>query len=101
LSVKNINLQSHIDGGSLAFIDVLAEVQPVDQETGLKKIYDNVSELILPSDLTSSPKVLILDDVSTLEWIGFSPLAVSRLVRALRSLCLKVRSFSVKVLSLI
>ena len=36
--------------------------------------------------------LVILDDVSVLEWIGFSLVDVVRFVRALRAACLKVRA---------
>ena len=41
----------------------------------------------------ASNRLVVLDDVSTLEWIGYSPIDIIRFVRAVRSLCLKVSSF--------
>jgi hypothetical protein len=39
-------------------------------------------------------KLVIVDDISTLEWIGFSLLDVSRFVRALVAVCRRVSYLS-------
>ncbi|KAJ3542778.1 hypothetical protein NMY22_g3387 [Coprinellus aureogranulatus] len=69
---------------------------------GLKNVYDIVASSILtPKTKTKTPededetederpKLVVLDDVSTLEWIGLaSALDIVRFVRALRVLCNK------------
>lgn len=94
-SRSNINLNQQIDSGSLTYIDALSLVQPPYQNTSsssptLRPLLDSIvnSFLSSKSKTTETPeRLVILDDVSTFEWIGFSLLDVSRFVRALVAAC--------------
>lgn len=95
-----MNLQHHLDAGSLAFVDVLSEVQPpstvvsgkqsVSVNTNLRVLLDRVQAYLDRAQSEDSP-LIILDDITMLEWIGFAALDINRFFRALRSVCLKVR----------
>jgi hypothetical protein len=88
-----VNLAEHISSGLLDFMDVLSYVRPPEPSDKasptLRPLFDQISSTIEPS---STPTLIILDDVTSLEWIGFSFLDIARFTRALRALCLKVRS---------
>ncbi|KAF8345795.1 hypothetical protein F5887DRAFT_1074220 [Amanita rubescens] len=58
----------------------------------LKPIFDLVSESLSKPEHQSVAHFVILDDITTLEWIGFHPLDVMRFVRALRALCIKANA---------
>ena len=99
---QNLNISHQITNGSLEFIDVLKHVQPdfrapaaretADLHTSptLRPLFDLVQGALQKTD-HGDAKLVILDDIATLEWIGFSLLDVSRFARALRGACLKVR----------
>ena len=81
-----------MSSGSLDFVDVLSLVQPPEPSDNqakptLRPLFDHVASKI-GSD--STPSLVILDDITTLQWIGFSLLDITRCTRALRALCLKV-----------
>ena len=97
-----MNLEQHISTGSVQFIDVLAHVPPLSNSsppsdldstaTRLKPIFDLVIQS--PYDPTTSRgNLVILDDISTLEWIGFALSDLTSFVRALRAFCIKVVVF--------
>ena len=86
-----MNLPLHISSGVVKFVDIAAQCSPLGvSEPRLSATFDLVSSL-LPSEVPTSGSVVILDDVSTLEWIGFSAPDIIRFVRALRVACHKVR----------
>ena len=91
---QNLNLSHHSKSGSFLFVDVLSKVQSHHLSDGsgklsLRPIFDLVaSELDV---LDSGTHVLvILDDISSLEWMGFSAMDITRFSRILRAICLKV-----------
>ena len=83
---------------------MLALVQPQQQKPSsdgpnlhlLRPIYDRVQACMTKSssneeeDATNS-MLVILDDITILEWIGFPLIDIIRFSRALRALCQKVR----------
>ncbi|KXN82155.1 Elongator complex protein 6 [Leucoagaricus sp. SymC.cos] len=97
-SKSNINLSQQIASGSLTFIDALSLVQPPSpgqsSQPSLRTLFDSiVDSLSAHSVEAESPeRLVILDDVSTFEWIGFSLLDVSRFVRALVAACRQVNA---------
>ena len=104
---QNFNISHQILNGLLEIIDVMKHVQPdfrvpapletVDQYTPptLRLLFDLVQGVLHKADLGDA-KLVILDDIATLERIGFSSLDVSRFARALRGACLKVRRLSTR-----
>jgi len=96
-SWQNINLQNHLDSGSALFVDLLAGFEAqnakcLQGENGLRKAFEHIREH-LPSDPENpNTTLVILDDISSLEWMGLPSAEVQRFLRALRALCLKVLS---------
>ncbi|KAF8240221.1 hypothetical protein L208DRAFT_1449553 [Tricholoma matsutake] len=91
---SNVNLDQHLSSGSLDFVDVLSHVQlpePSDDpaKPTLRPLFDHVVAKI-GSDSTST--LIILDDITSLQWIGFSSFDIARFTRALRALCLRVNA---------
>lgn len=84
-------------------MDVLAHVQPEGQENSgngnhdsdLKIVLERVGAFLERSGNDQSREtqhaIVILDDITMLEWIGFPLIDVARFVRALRAVCSKVR----------
>ncbi|TFK65400.1 hypothetical protein BDN72DRAFT_801194 [Pluteus cervinus] len=88
-SRSNLNLTRSLESGGLQFVDVLTHVDPPSPSSdttgpSLKPIFDLVLSSIKGS---KSPPLIILDDISSLEWIGFPSLDIIRFVRALNALC--------------
>ncbi|KAJ3517047.1 hypothetical protein NLJ89_g747 [Agrocybe chaxingu] len=88
---SNINLQTHLDAGTLEFIELLSCAEP-SAEANLRGVFDRVRTALENSRPSQQLPLIILDDVSVLEWIGFSPTSVQRFIRALRSLALKANA---------
>ncbi|KAF9444788.1 hypothetical protein P691DRAFT_778008 [Macrolepiota fuliginosa MF-IS2] len=91
-SRSNINLEQQIDSGSLTFIDALSLIQPPVAgsiaEPSLRPLIDPIINSISTSGSGKNTEhVVILDDITTLEWIGFPLLDISRFVRALVASC--------------
>ncbi|KAK0458834.1 uncharacterized protein EV420DRAFT_1270167 [Desarmillaria tabescens] len=82
-SKHNVNFEQQKNSGCLTFVDVSSfELE----ELGLRPIFDVVVEGLKGCTPDS---LIILDDVSTLEWIGVSALEILRFCRALRAQCIK------------
>ncbi|KAF8886262.1 hypothetical protein CPB84DRAFT_1712444 [Gymnopilus junonius] len=111
---SNVNLQSHIEGGSVEVINVFEEAQPRNANGGrngdeerLKGVIERLRVSLARGDPVggrkgegegevneTSPgmKLVILDDISMLEWVGFDTTDVVRFARALRSVCTKANA---------
>ncbi|KAF6758969.1 hypothetical protein DFP72DRAFT_887126 [Ephemerocybe angulata] len=85
-SKQNVNLAQHLTNGTVKFVDVACEE---GGEMYLSSVFNSISANVGSSSDVLSERLVILDDVSTLEWIGFSPLDIMRFVRALRISCHK------------
>ncbi|KAG0700371.1 hypothetical protein DFH29DRAFT_635063 [Suillus ampliporus] len=59
-------------------------------DISLKGIYDLLSVKLSDSRVDGQIPLVILDDITSLEWLGCSLLDLSRFARALRSLCAKM-----------
>ncbi|KAG8921311.1 hypothetical protein FRC01_000317 [Tulasnella sp. 417] len=56
-----------------------------DTQGTLRRLYDEVHQRILrTADASTTPQLLIIDDISILEWISTEPTAVIRFIRAVR-----------------
>ncbi|RDB27283.1 Elongator complex protein 6 [Hypsizygus marmoreus] len=88
---SNINVSQHLDSGGLIFLDVLSQVRSSLEagQPSLRSLMDLVVPTLAPSD---SPLLVILDDISSLEWIGFSLLDITRFSRALYAKCRKANA---------
>jgi len=87
-----VNLAAHIESGTVAIIDAEQESRMSASAVGdLKSIFERVRAALQDIADEDERPLLILDDVALLEWTGSSSVDVSRLVRSLRSLCLRVR----------
>jgi hypothetical protein len=80
----------------------LAPLETADLHTPLplRPLFDLVQGALHKAD-HGDAKLVILDDIATLEWIGFSLLDVSRFARALWGACLKVRRLPTRYFRLI
>ena len=76
---------------------VPAPLETADQHTPptLRPLFDFDQDAPHKTD-PGDAKLVILDDIGSLEWMGFSSLDVSRVARALRCACLKVRCLSTR-----
>jgi len=89
-----MNLAHYLTSDSLIFVDVPATIGPppttgVDsQRPALRAVYDFVRDALgrLQGD---GDIMVLLDDITSLEWIGFPLVDLVRFSRALRSLCFK------------
>ena len=91
--LKNVNIATHLASDSLVFVDVSAafDTSGLDsKQPALRSIYETTSAELTRQQEGASIMV-ILDDISSLEWTGVSSIDLFRFVRALRSLCLKVK----------
>jgi hypothetical protein len=82
---------------SFRFIDVFDQHLPSrnrgegdTNKISLKCIYDLLSVELLNSRTNGQISLVILDDITSLEWLGVSLLDLSRFARALRTLCVKM-----------
>ena len=79
-------------------MDLLAGLQTenyklLHAENGLRMAFERVRQNLSSDPENSNTTLLILDDISSLEWMGVPSAEVQRFVRALRALCLKVLFF--------
>ena len=73
---------------------MLALVQPQpssERPNNLRPIYDRVQACMSESSNEDDSMLVILDDITILEWIGFPLIEIIHFSRALRALCQKVR----------
>ncbi|KAF9260377.1 hypothetical protein L218DRAFT_932713 [Marasmius fiardii PR-910] len=91
---SGVNLSQSSVSETFRFIDVLShmpQLNPDDLNHGaptLRSVYDQVASL-----LEGEPGgMVILDDISSLEWTGHSFEVLIRFCRALRAVCLKTRT---------
>ncbi|THV08252.1 hypothetical protein K435DRAFT_847140 [Dendrothele bispora CBS 962.96] len=86
---SNVNLNQLKDSGSLHLIDVVPSLGPSEGSDAFRALFDKITSIFDATESPSAPTLVILDDITALEWIGHSTLALSRFCRALRALCLK------------
>lgn len=84
--------------GSLSFIDFNdPSLSQFDESLSLRPLFNLIRDTVdklAPSDETSSQServLLIIDDISTIEWTGCPTEEISRFCRALSAFCTKVR----------
>ncbi|CAE6474731.1 unnamed protein product [Rhizoctonia solani] len=113
---SNLNLAQSIRDGALVYVDALSQAsQPPSNlddgvgapdgppttpgivicpplATSLRPLYDVIQQAFERLSPNAVGKLLILGDVSTLEWMGIPATEVSRFVRAVRALAVKASS---------
>lgn len=91
---QNVNLTQHISSGSLVFLDGKNLPAPsASHNTGkteLRPLFDLVRFELDKWAESGCRTLVMIDDVSVLEWIGFSVVDISRFIRALYAACRKV-----------
>jgi len=100
--IKSVAAKSSLNisqNARFKFVDVHSHVEPEvpevpDQDTSsrdsrLRSIFDLVSTELRSGQDNEGKILVILDDIATLQWLGYSVLDLSRLCRALTALCLK------------
>ncbi|KAI0743659.1 hypothetical protein C8Q80DRAFT_1237014 [Daedaleopsis nitida] len=91
-SRSNVNLATHLDLGSVIFIDVTSQVAPTMPEghPTLREVYDNIRSILATlKDGSEKPPLIILDDLASMEWMGLPIDEIVRFARALCGMCRK------------
>jgi hypothetical protein len=87
---QGVNVDLKIKEGSFDFVDASA-IAP-DSPLSLKQIFERVKATIeSPSEEKVGPNLVVVDELSVLEWIGLPASELLRFARALAALCLQVR----------
>ncbi|CAL1706057.1 unnamed protein product [Somion occarium] len=92
---SNVNLAQHLQSGSFAFVDVGSYIEPpIDRahsshQTLLRPLFDLTSERLSEWSDEGATPLVVLDNISALEWIGFPVSDILRFLRALSALCRK------------
>ncbi|KAJ7684293.1 hypothetical protein DFH06DRAFT_970027 [Mycena polygramma] len=88
---SNLHLDQQSASGAFVFIDVLERVSPPDIDSNdmpvLRPILDEVASELGRSE--GHETLVIVDDLATLDWLGFSVLDIARFCRALAAACRK------------
>ncbi|KAG8692277.1 hypothetical protein FRC08_009879 [Ceratobasidium sp. 394] len=102
---SNLNLANSLVARSLVFVDAFsAASHPPDRltlppaapgvivcpplDTSLRPLYNVIRRAFLDLVPTAAKRLLLLGDLSTLEWIGVPPTEIMRFVRAVRALAI-------------
>ncbi|KAJ3754692.1 hypothetical protein EV360DRAFT_51138 [Lentinula raphanica] len=108
LAKSNVNLSQQIAAKTVHFVDMSSSIPQAQTEVKGEKgqggnpfsaLYKQVAWLFEESETTTehdpthhgagAGALVILDDVSVLEWIGYETMEIVRFCRALRALCIK------------
>ncbi|KAJ7032712.1 hypothetical protein C8F04DRAFT_1356990 [Mycena alexandri] len=88
---SNLHLDQKVSSGAFIFIDVLERVRPPDTDSPLpvlRPILDAVVSALGPG-ADRADTLVIVDDLATLDWLGFSVLDITHFCRALAATCRK------------
>ncbi|KAF9527864.1 hypothetical protein CPB83DRAFT_767582 [Crepidotus variabilis] len=88
-SKSNLQLQNYINNGSVSFIPVGSDICDDDSGRKLRDVFSVISEKITTANTYS--RLLIFDDISSLEWMGIPNIQLQQFLRAVRAMCLKHR----------
>lgn len=96
ITLQSLNIPNLIAKQSLIFVDVETETAEsyTASQPSLRRVFDRLISLLHDEAHLFAHTLLIVDDLSTLEWVGFSTQDVSHFVRALSAACHKVRPCS-------
>ncbi|TCD61382.1 hypothetical protein EIP91_008536 [Steccherinum ochraceum] len=85
----NINLPQYISSGAVVIVNDLP--RPSTQSIGdLRALFEVVEKTLSQWTAGTTPGLVIIDDLSVLEWMGFSAQEVWRFIRALQSACRRI-----------
>lgn len=84
ISEKNVDLGKLTEAGKFTFLDPLPLIPAIEKTANLQAVYDALTPLLTAHTL------LIITDLAALEWIGIAPIALTRFIRAIRSLASRV-----------
>ncbi|KAI0798692.1 hypothetical protein BC629DRAFT_1285418 [Irpex lacteus] len=86
-----LNIPNLIAKQLLVFVDIEIEIEESDPAShpSLRRVFDRLVALLHDESHLFAHTLVIVDDLSTLEWIGFSIQDVSHFVRALSAACHK------------
>ncbi|KAJ6509189.1 hypothetical protein C8R47DRAFT_12630 [Mycena vitilis] len=91
---SNLHLDQQSASGGFVFIGVLERVSPADLDPNdmpvLRPILDAVTSALGGNDELET--LVIVDDLATLDWLGFSVLDITRFCRALAAACRKAKA---------
>ncbi|KAF8060707.1 hypothetical protein FPV67DRAFT_303245 [Lyophyllum atratum] len=88
---SNVNLPQHISSGTVDFIDVMSHVRS-SLDSGQPSLRLLLDLIKAPLQSNHGPLLVILDDLTSLQWIGFSLLDISRFTRSLGGVCRKANA---------
>ncbi|KAG9316780.1 hypothetical protein JVU11DRAFT_2844 [Chiua virens] len=81
-----MDVYSHLEDSESEDADI---PDTISRDSRLRRIFDLVSVELRAGHGEDGKSIVILDDIATLEWLGFSVLELTRFSRALRALCVK------------
>ncbi|RDX55242.1 hypothetical protein OH76DRAFT_1397642 [Lentinus brumalis] len=83
---SNLNLAAHVESGLVSIIDAMTHLSALqnDSQRSLRSLYDAVRQKLVEH---SDQRVLVIvDDLSSMEWIGITVEEIARFTRALCAL---------------
>ncbi|KZP16936.1 hypothetical protein FIBSPDRAFT_1047213 [Athelia psychrophila] len=83
---SNVDLGKLMEAGKFTFLDPLPLVPAIEKTANLQAVYDALTPLLTAHTL------LIITDLAALEWIGIAPIALTRFIRAIKSLASRTAS---------
>ncbi|KAG8961228.1 hypothetical protein FRC00_012913 [Tulasnella sp. 408] len=88
-----LNLTPHLASNAFELLDPSRFFGSSPEAKGtLRRLYDEIYQRIpRTADASASPQLLVIDDISVLEWISAEPTAAIRFIRAIRHITISVR----------
>ncbi|TFK71463.1 hypothetical protein BDN72DRAFT_764866 [Pluteus cervinus] len=88
-SRSNLNWDQMVGAGRIKIVEVSISFAP----QVLKSLFESLVSMLDSSQDPPGQRVLvILDDISTFQWVGFESLDIQRFLRALKALCTKTKA---------
>lgn len=90
-------MDRNIDEGNLLFLDLHDTLFDPDEPPSLRPVFDlirsTVSKIspLYPTQSETDTVLVVVEDISTIEWSGYSTTEISRFCRALSAFCARVR----------
>nr|GAT49118.1 predicted protein [Mycena chlorophos] len=84
---SNLPLEPLVANGSFTFIDILERVKPPDDASDTSPRLFPILETVSSALQSDADALVVVDDLATLDWLGFSVLDLTRFCRALYAAC--------------